>query len=125
MSKLKLAVIGTGYLGSLHAKIYKTVETCSLEAVCDIDLTRLREVSDSLGVKGYTDFKDLFGAVDAVEGIVRRIKAEIGKDARVIATGGLAPVISRYTTVIEKCEPSLVLEGIRLIYERIQRERKQ
>jgi predicted dehydrogenase len=70
MSKLKLAVIGTGYLGSLHAQIYKTIETCSLEAVCDTDQARLREISDKLGVKGYSDFRDLFGAVDAVSIVV-------------------------------------------------------
>jgi type III pantothenate kinase len=65
----------------------------------------------------------MFGAVDAIEGIVRRIRAELGKQTRVIATGGLAPTIARYTTVIEKCEPSLVLEGIRLIYDRARQGR--
>jgi type III pantothenate kinase len=63
----------------------------------------------------------MFGAVDAVEGIVRRIRAELGHPARVIATGGLSSVIARYTTTIEACEPSLVLQGVRLIHERVSR----
>lgn len=64
----------------------------------------------------------MFGAVDAIEGIVRRIREELGTNARVIATGGLAPTIIQYTRVIEECEPSLVLEGIRLIYARVRQE---
>jgi type III pantothenate kinase len=60
----------------------------------------------------------MFGTVDAVEGTVRRIKNEIGTGARVIATGGLSSLIARHTEVIEACEPSLVLDGIRLIYAR-------
>jgi len=61
----------------------------------------------------------MFGAVDAVEGMVRRIRTELGTPARVIATGGLSSIIALYTDVIEACEPALVLEGIRLIWERV------
>ncbi len=62
----------------------------------------------------------MFGTVDMVEGILRRIAAELGTTPRVIATGGLSAVIAAHTTVIEACEPSLVLDGVRLIYERVQ-----
>lgn len=61
----------------------------------------------------------MYGAVDAVEGAVRRIRAELGAAARVIATGGLATVISHHTNVIEAVEPALVLDGIRLIWGRV------
>jgi type III pantothenate kinase len=61
----------------------------------------------------------MFGAVDAVEGIVRRIQAEMGHKAKVIATGGLSTTMAKYTPIIEACEPSLVLDGVRLIYERV------
>jgi type III pantothenate kinase len=60
----------------------------------------------------------MFGAVDAVEGTVRRIRQELGTGARVIATGGLASLVAHHTRVIEAVEPTLVLEGIRLIAER-------
>ena len=62
----------------------------------------------------------MFGTVDAVEGIIRRIAAELGGRPKVIATGGLSGVIAAHTSVIEACEPSLVLDGVRLIYERVQ-----
>ena len=61
----------------------------------------------------------MFGTVDAVEGTVRRISAELGTKPRVIATGGLAGIVASHTKVIEACEPSLVLDGVRLIYERV------
>jgi type III pantothenate kinase len=61
----------------------------------------------------------MYGTVEAVEGIVRRISHELGSKPRVIATGGLSGVIAQHTTIIEAIEPSLVLEGIRLIYERV------
>ncbi len=54
----------------------------------------------------------MFGAVDAIEGIVRRIRQELGTDARVIATGGLSAVIAEHTATISAVEPSLVLDGL-------------
>ncbi len=63
----------------------------------------------------------MFGTVDAVEGTVRRIVKELGSEATVIATGGLAGVVARHTAVIRHVEPSLVLEGIRLIWERVKK----
>ncbi len=61
----------------------------------------------------------MFGTVDSVEGIVRRISQELGAQPKVIATGGLSAVMAQHTKVIEASEPSLVLEGIRLICERV------
>ena len=66
MNKIRVAVIGTGYLGSLHAKIYRQLKECSLEAVCDIDKTRLSQLGNELGVPAVTDYRELFGKVDAV-----------------------------------------------------------
>ena len=66
----------------------------------------------------------LFGAVDATEGMVKRIRAELGGTARVIATGGLARIIAAHTAVIDAVEPSLVLDGIRLILERLEKKQR-
>jgi len=59
----------------------------------------------------------MFGAVDAMEGTVRRIKKSLGSEPEVIATGGYAKIIAEKTEVIDHIEPALVLEGIRIIYE--------
>jgi type III pantothenate kinase len=59
----------------------------------------------------------LYGYVGLVEGMVARFRNELGDDMRVIATGGLAPVIARETDVLEIQAPWLTLEGLRLVWE--------
>lgn len=58
----------------------------------------------------------VYGTIGATEAIVARIRAEIGAEARVIASGGLASVIAGETPVIERVEPHLVLYGLRAHY---------
>jgi type III pantothenate kinase len=62
----------------------------------------------------------LFGAVDAMEGMVGRIQEELQKSgekkAVVIATGGFSQLMASRSTTIAKSVPSLVLDGVRLIY---------
>lgn len=59
----------------------------------------------------------MYGFVGQVEGIVNRMKIEIEGDPRVIATGGLAPIIARETDVIDIIDQFLTLDGLRIIYE--------
>jgi type III pantothenate kinase len=61
-----------------------------------------------------------FGYVEMVDGLVRRIRTELkgGEQAIVIATGGLADVISGESRAIEHVDANLTLEGLRLIWER-------
>lgn len=66
MRRIKVAVVGVGHLGSIHAQIYREIENCSLVAVCDIDKGRLNEVSGRLGASPCSDYKELFNKVDAV-----------------------------------------------------------
>ncbi len=65
----------------------------------------------------------LYGAIDAMEGMIKRLQAEMkrreGTNARVIATGGFSRFLAKHSKTIDACEPSLVLEGIRLICERL------
>jgi type III pantothenate kinase len=58
----------------------------------------------------------LFGTADAVDGIVRRIRAEWPAQGvpRVVATGGLAAVVAPLTTCIEHTHPDLTLQGLRI-----------
>jgi type III pantothenate kinase len=59
-----------------------------------------------------------FGYAEMVEGVIRRIRAELDQAARVVATGGLAETLAVEIPAIEKVEPTLTLTGLRLIYER-------
>lgn len=60
-----------------------------------------------------------WGYVGMIEGIVSRIRAEVDLPRmKVIATGGLAPLLAEGTTLIERIDPDITLEGLRLLAER-------
>jgi type III pantothenate kinase len=59
-----------------------------------------------------------YGAVDMVDGMLARIKAELKSDAVVIATGGQAPLVARGAKQIQHVDEFLTLTGLRLIWEK-------
>lgn len=59
----------------------------------------------------------IFGFVGQVEGIINRMKAEIENKPKVIATGGLAPILASETDTIDIVDEFLTLDGLRIIYE--------
>ncbi len=61
----------------------------------------------------------IFGYAGLVDGMVRRMRREMDSPPKVIATGGLAPLMSDVAETIEAVEPDLTLEGLRILYERI------
>lgn len=63
----------------------------------------------------------MLGEADRVDGLVRRIFDQLGYPAKVIATGGLAPVVERYSSTIDEVNTELTLEGLRLIADRAYR----
>lgn len=57
------------------------------------------------------------GYVSMAEGMVKRFKAELGEDTKVIATGGLVSIIAPHTKAIDIAAPWLTLDGLRIIWE--------
>jgi len=55
MKKLGVAVIGTGFWGKNHARVYKELESTELVAVCDQEAERAKKVADQFSVKAFTD----------------------------------------------------------------------
>ena len=59
----------------------------------------------------------VYGFAGQVDGIVGRIRGELGDTAPVIATGGLADLIAPYSETIERVDPLLTLQGLRLVWD--------
>ena len=62
-----------------------------------------------------------FGYASMVEGLVARVREEMGCDAPVVSTGGLAEVFQEALTCLEAVDQGLTLEGLRLIWEKNRR----
>lgn len=60
----------------------------------------------------------VLGTASMVDGMIDRLHKELGPDAEVVATGGLAPIILAECTSVIRHEPTLTLTGLRIIYER-------
>jgi len=101
MKKIRVGVVGTGYLGSIHARLYKEIETCSLEAVCDTDPARIDKVSRELQVPGLSDYRGLFGKVDAVSvAVPTRLHYAVAKE---LLEHGLPVLVEKpFTTTLKE-----------------------
>lgn len=82
MKKLGVAVIGTGFWGKNHARIYKELAATELIAVCDINPERARKVASQFGAKPYTDTAKMLrnNRINAVS--ICTWSTELAKEAR-------------------------------------------
>lgn len=58
-----------------------------------------------------------YGNIALVDGVLKKMVEQLGAGTRVVATGGLAPLISRGSELIERVDPDITLEGLRIIYD--------
>jgi type III pantothenate kinase len=84
------------------------------------------EAPSSLSVVGRTTEDQMhigifWGYVAMMEGLVARLKAEIGRPVKVIATGGLATLFDQHSDVFDEIEPDLTIQGLALLWKRIQK----
>ena len=70
MKKLRIGVVGTGYLGKFHAEKYAQMDEVDLVGVVDIDRAQAKQVAKTVNAGIYTNHKDLFGKIDAASVVV-------------------------------------------------------
>lgn len=59
----------------------------------------------------------VYGEADRVDGLVRRVFAQLGYEAPVVATGGLASRVAPLSSTISRVDPELTLNGLRMLYD--------
>jgi predicted dehydrogenase len=68
--KIRVAVIGVGYLGKFHAEKYAKIPEVELVGLVDLLEDRARQWAEKLGTRAYADYRNLLGKVDAVSIVV-------------------------------------------------------
>jgi type III pantothenate kinase len=107
------------YAGGAIAPGVEISEEALIARTAQLPRIPLEAPEHSIGTTTITSLQSgiLFGYAALVDGLVDRICAELGA-ARVIATGGLAPLIAPHTRVVEHVDPDLTLFGLQLLYAR-------
>jgi type III pantothenate kinase len=82
------------------------------------------EAPDSDSVVGRTTQSQMligiyWGYVAMIEGLVARMKRQIGRPARVVATGGLATIFANRTSLFDAVEPDLTIQGLILLHHKV------
>ncbi len=106
------------YLGGVIAPGIVTAAEALFTRAAVLPRVELTRPKRAIGTNTVTAMQSgiVFGYVGLIEGVVARIRKELGEKARVIATGGYAEMIAEETPVIEVVDPDLTLVGLRLIY---------
>ncbi len=108
------------YLGGLISPgVEISLEALSVRAarLLKVDLQAPREVigrSTEAAIRAGV----VYGFAGQVDGIVRRVRDELGESTHAIATGGLATAIAPYCEEIDALDPHLTLTGLRILWER-------
>ena len=102
-------VIAPGVMSSMNALFSRTALLPQVELV-DPKTAIGRNTTKAMQVG------IVYGEVDRVDGLVRRIEEQLGYPAKVVATGGLAATMAKLCTSVTAINTELTLHGIRLIY---------
>lgn len=70
MKKLRIGVVGAGYLGKFHAEKYSQMDDVELVGIADLNRVQAESVSKKVKTNAYTDYRDLIGKTDAVSVVV-------------------------------------------------------
>lgn len=114
------------YLGGAISPGIETSSANLFQRTALLSRVELKKPDKVIGTNTQDSLKSgiIYGAVGQIDEIVRRIEKELDKKTKVIATGGLADLISRESTTIKKLDLTLTLKGLKIIFYRIKKPKK-
>ena len=118
-------VDGNGaYKGGIIAPGINLSLDALVSAAAKLPRIAIEAPKDNLSVIGRTTQDQMligiyWGYLAMLEGLTERMKSELGHPATVIATGGLATLFDKHTSVFDAIEPDLTIQGLSLLYDRV------
>lgn len=88
MKKVGVAVVGTGFWGKNHARVYKELAETDLVAVCDMDSTRVKAVAEQFGAKPYTNTGQMLKNKDIEAVSICTWSTSLAKEAQRVLKAG-------------------------------------
>lgn len=108
MEKVKVGIIGVGYLGTQHARILSYLEEADLRGVADIDFNKSLRIGNRHGVKYYQNFEDMLDEIDA--GIVATPTSEHFSITQKLLSEGKSVLVEKpITETVEQAEQLIEL----------------
>jgi type III pantothenate kinase len=109
------------YLGGVIAPGIETSATRLFEKTAKLQKIEFQETYQVIGKNTEDAVRSgvFFGAVSQIDGVVRRIIEEWKRSPRVVATGGMAGIVSPASETIEEIDPFLTLKGLQIIYSNL------
>ncbi|GAA4719808.1 type III pantothenate kinase [Sphingomonas lutea] len=119
-------VVGSdgAYRGGIIAPGINLSLDALVSAAAKLPRIAIEAPKDDMSVIGRTTADQMligiyWGYVAMLEGLVARMKAELGGPVKVIATGGLALLFDKHTDAFDAIEPDLTIQGLSLLYDRV------
>ena len=112
MSRIRIGVIGVGYLGTFHARKYAAMDGVDLVGVADVDPEAARRVAEECRTRAHTDFRELLDDVDAVSVVVPTIHHH--QVTRICMEHGVHVLVEKpFTTTLDEADDLIALADSR------------
>ena len=120
MAGEKTQFLGLTYFPSIAGVYQREIREALVSGTAKLPRFALAKPEHVIGRTTLTNLQSgmFHGYVGMVTNLVQKMKSELGGEALVVATGGMAVLIAEESKVIDKLDGLLTLKGLRLIYER-------
>lgn len=109
------------YLGGLISPGIEVSASALIDQAARLPRTDIKKPQELIGRSTVASLQSGFfwGYVSLVDGVIERMKDELGKETIVIATGGMAKLIQEESRWIETTDPNLTLDGLYLVAQKL------